>query len=259
MQTINRSYVMGTIQFQSNGIDQSTEFLRVAFNECLKTLKEQHKLFFTLSKQDATTIDFEKTYPFEDFVEDQMTTAWTRKDMIDQLVNGSAVLRKHHPKSQLAGLNILIDYKEINEHAHFIQSGQLHLQLDYQEEQDAIMIRVMENKKTILPYTAEHIDLLMEMDAIDTFTTKGIDNLIWHMKDFVDSWKNDADEYPTLNKVVDHLRSSKDPTGFLLSVYEEANLNTIVRVDPSDYIMNEIEDHLEASSTIQQLLQSTVE
>lgn len=254
MTALNKAYAMGTIEFEANGIDQSPQFLRTVIGNLMTTLKQHDQLFFYMQRTDVEVLEFGTAYKFEDFVENQVTKSYCNPNQLNELIDQSPALRKIHPKSQFDGLIISVEYSEINEYAQFLHSGTLKLQLDYHAEHDTIETIVLQNNVENHVYNAECIIETVGLDAMDTFTVKGIEKLIWHVTDFVDGWKYDPQEFPTLSKVIAHHRELNDPTAFYLDIYKQAGFDTLVRTDVQGYIMDEMEEHLEASPIIQALL-----
>lgn len=260
MQPFNPTYVMGNITFHSNELDQTDQFLQNMVSKIMEFVVPNQKQYLRIEEENLDTMSFNTPYAFEDFVEDQVSAIYTRPLLMNELIDQSRQLKKIHPKSQFNGLRMTIEYNEMNEDREFIHTGKVQLELVYVSEDDSIQTRVLQHNQTQLPYSAKAIHDTFGMDAIDTFTTQGIDKLIWHMNDFVNSWKNDSTEFPTLNAVATHLNTLDDPSTFLLSVFNQARTqqNTIVSTDPHGYIMNQLEEQLEASAIIQQLLASTI-
>lgn len=250
MQTLNQSHVMGLIEFKSNEIDQSPAFLRTA----LASLLNAQNLRFTIHNPPVWELQYDTEYYFEDFVEDQLRALLTRPLLFDNLITYNPQLKKIHPKSQFDQLKINVVYREINEYAQFVQSGAIKLELAYDTNSDRIRTIIHQNTKNVHEYNAKNIQGMMHMDAIDTFTHSGIRSLIWHLNNYTDGWRYNAEDFPILDRVINHHKTLDDPETFYLDVFKHAHLNTIVRTDVQSYFENEIEQHLDISPIVQKLL-----
>lgn len=251
MQTINQAYVMGLIEFKSNQIDQSPEFLRTI----LAALQNNPHKRFSILNTPTWELDYDTEYHFEDFVEDQLETVITHKDSFDELFSSLPGLKKVHPKSQFNKLKLFITYREINEYSQFVQSGRMAVELNYDSESDRILTVINDTAKTVHNYNAATIKNKLSMDAIDTFTEAGITALLWHMQDYMRGWKYNAEDFPVLNAIVNNHDPMTDNVPLYLNAFKEAGLDNIVRTDVQAYIENELEDHLLASSSVQTLLE----